>query len=78
MRNTRELNLNEIATQVLISQPTVENYVYLLRESLLVYPLRPFFSNKLKEIVKTPKVYFLDTGFRNFISGLFSFSHAEM
>ena len=34
--------------------------------------IQPFFSNKRKEIVKAPKVYFYDTGLRNYAAGNFS------
>jgi hypothetical protein len=46
-------------------------------KSLLVYPLKPFFTNKLKEIVKMPKFYFIDNGFRNFLINRFEFLDDE-
>ena len=73
-RNWNLLNLNEISTQIWISQPTAEYYFHLLEESLLINVLRPFFSNKLKEIVKMPKFYFTSIGFRNFLVNKFEFS----
>ena len=76
-RNWELLNLNKIAQEIWVWQPTVEKYFYLLQESLLVYPVRPFFSNKLKEIVKMPKFYFWDIWFRNFLINRFEFLDVE-
>ncbi len=76
-RNWDLLNLNEIWKVIWVSQPTVQNYVYLLQESLILYPVKPFFSNKLKEIVKMPKYYFIDIWFRNFLMNRFDFIDKE-
>ncbi len=71
------LNINKIASDIWVSQPTVQNYFYLLQESLLIYPVTPFFKNKLKEIVKMPKIYFSDIWFRNFLINRFDFIDKE-
>ncbi len=71
------LNLNEIAKNIWVSQPTIANYIYLLEQSLVLYPVRPFFKNKLKEIIKMPKYYFVDIGFRNFLINRFEFLPQE-
>lgn len=76
-RNWNLLNLNELGTQVGISQPTAEYYFDLMFKSLLIYPVKPFFSNKLKEIVKMPKFYFIDNWFRNFLINRFEFLEDE-
>ena len=39
-----------------------------MEKSYLIYRVTPFFSNKKKEIVKQPKLYFVDTGLRNIIA----------
>lgn len=44
---------------------TVQHYQELFEETFLVQTLRPFFSNKNKEVSKMPKLYFLDNGVRN-------------
>lgn len=76
-RNWDLLNLNYISTDIWVSQPTAERFAYLLQESLLVYTVKPFFKNKLKEIVKMPKVYFSDIWFRNFLMNRFDFLQEE-
>lgn len=66
-RNTQMINIQQIAQETSLSWPTIEQYLTLMEQSLLLYRIRPFFSNKLKEIVKMPKIYFADNGFRNYI-----------
>ncbi len=59
-RDGNPLNFSEIASIIGVSQPTAEYYFHLMFQSLLVYPVRPFSRNKLKEIIKMPKIYFGD------------------
>jgi len=75
--NWELLNLNEISKNIWVSQPTITNYIILLEQSLILYPVRPFFSNKLKEIIKMPKYYFSDIWFRNFLINRFNFINTE-
>jgi predicted AAA+ superfamily ATPase len=56
------LNLASLARDVGISQPTAERWLSILVTSNLVYLLKPYSNNITKRTVKTPKLYFLDTG----------------
>lgn len=68
------LNLHEIANTINLSVSTVENYIYIMRKSYHIATIKPFFSNARKELTKMPKVYFYDTGLRNyFINNFESF-----
>jgi uncharacterized protein len=51
-----------------ISFQTVKKYLGAMEKSHLIFSVLPFYRNKLKEISKQPKVYFIDTGLRNYIS----------
>jgi len=53
----------------------VKDYIEVLSETYLVYVLRPFFTNKNKELVKIPKIYFMDNGVRNFFINNFNRIH---
>ena len=44
---------------------TLKKYLYILEKTFICQRCHPFFTNKRKELVKTPKIYFLDNGFRN-------------
>ena len=50
-----------------ISSATVTKYLNLLQETFIVDELRPFFTNKNKEISKTRKIFFKDTGVNNLL-----------
>ena len=45
-----------------IDEKTVKNYLEILKETFLITIHPPWFTNLLKELVKMPKVYFLDAG----------------
>jgi len=49
------------------SYPSLKKYLNFLEKTYICYFIKPFFKNKRTEIVKNPKVYFFDTGLRNFI-----------
>ncbi len=61
------LNLSEISKILGISQPTASRWLSILETSRIVYLLRPYFKNIEKRVVKTPKLYFTDTGFAAFL-----------
>jgi hypothetical protein len=56
------LNLNSLATECGISQPTAKSWLSALENSYVVFLLFPYHENFSKRIVKTPKLYFYDTG----------------
>jgi len=60
-------NLSELAKELDISSPTVENYIQILKQNQYINVLYPFSKNYSKEISKTPKFYFKDLGIRNAI-----------
>ena len=55
-------NAAEIARSLGVSAPTVNSYLDMLVDSLLVRKLTPWFENLKKRQVKAPKVYLTDTG----------------
>lgn len=56
------LNLSEIAKKVGITQPTAKSWLSVLESSYITFLLQPYYENFSKRIVKTPKLYFYDTG----------------
>ncbi len=58
----QELKYADISRSVGISSPTAKEWVSILESSGIIYILRPYYNNIVKRIVKTPKVYFMDTG----------------
>lgn len=55
----------ELAVSSGLSRPTVKKYLFLLENTYVLKLVRPFFTNKRKEITKTAKVFFEDVGLRN-------------
>ena len=62
------LNLSSLARDVGVSQPTAERWLSILVASNLVYLLPPYSNNITKRAVKTPKLYFLDTGLAAYLT----------
>jgi predicted AAA+ superfamily ATPase len=69
-----EVSLSELATNLGISRLTVEKYLNLLERSFVIFRLSAFSSNLRKEIVKSTKIFFWDTGVRNALIKEFSFA----
>ena len=61
-RTGQELKYEDISRNIGVSSPTVKEWVSILERSGIIYILRPYFNNISKRLVKTPKVYFMDTG----------------
>ncbi|MDR1961947.1 MAG: ATP-binding protein [Gracilibacteraceae bacterium] len=62
------LNLASLARDVGISQPTAERWLSILVTSGIVHLLPPYHNNIVKRTVKTPKLYFLDTGLAAYLT----------
>ena len=60
------LNINQLATDTAIEVKTLNHYLEILESTFIIKLFKPFFTNPKKEIVKMPKVYFIDNGIRNF------------
>jgi predicted AAA+ superfamily ATPase len=66
----QQLNLSSLANAAGISQQTVKSWLSILESSFIVYQLPPFFNNFNKRLVKSPKLYFYDTGLASFLLGI--------
>ena len=60
------LNVNELSATLGIGRDTVRRYLSVLVNSFIIHMLPPFHTNIRKELTKMPKLFFLDTGLRNF------------
>jgi len=56
------LNLNALANECGVSQPTAKSWLSALESSYILFQLHPYHKNFSKRIVKTPKLYFYDSG----------------
>lgn len=62
------LNIASLARDVGVSQPTADRWLSILVASNIVYLLQPYSNNITKRAVKTPKLYFLDTGLAAYLT----------
>ena len=62
------LSQASLARDVGVSLPTVERWLSILRASNLVYLLQPYHNNITKRAIKTPKLYFMDTGLAAYLT----------
>jgi len=64
------LNLNNMANECGIAFSTAKSWLSILESSYIVFLLQPYYENFTKRIIKSPKLYFYDTGLVSFLLGL--------
>ena len=64
------VNFSSLAGETGVSTPTIASWLSVLEASFLVYRLKPWFSNISKRIVKSPKIYFAETGLAAYLLGI--------
>ncbi len=65
-----ELNASNLSNEVGVSAPTIKEWISVLEASYILFRLPPFFRNIGKRLVKSPKIYFYDTGLACFLLGI--------
>lgn len=60
------LNLHEVSKELGVERKTLENYLFIMEQTFVVKRIQPYFTNRQKEITKMSKLFFLDTGLRNY------------
>jgi hypothetical protein len=62
IRSGQIFSMSRIATEVGVSTHTIKSWIAVLEASNIIYLLQPYYQNFGKRIIKSPKLYFLDTG----------------
>ena len=62
LRTAQELHFDEIASSVGIDVRTCKRWISILKTSGIIYLLQPYIANVSNRIIKSPKLYFTDTG----------------
>ena len=62
------VNYNDLGNTAGVSAVTAKEWVRILQSMGIIFLLEPYFNNELKRMVKTPKLYFCDTGLCAFLS----------
>ncbi|MGV8094028.1 MAG: ATP-binding protein [Mangrovibacterium sp.] len=68
-RTGQALNYNDMAKEVEVSVNTIKSWVSVLETSALIFLLPPYHNNIASRAVKTPKLYFWDTGLCSYLAG---------
>jgi len=82
LRTSQVLNYSDLARDTGIAPNTARKWLSLLQASAVVSLIEPYYGNRAKRLIKSPKLVFLDTGLAAFLAGfrsaedLFSSSHA--
>ncbi len=71
------INYNEISNTTGFSYNELKKYLNILEKTFILKKVRPYFTNKRTEIVKSPKIYFFDLGFRNIVIDNFQTERAD-
>jgi hypothetical protein len=71
------LNANSLANDCGVAAPTIGKWISILEASYIVFLLPPFFRNIGKRLIKSPKLYFFDTGLLCFLLGIENRRHLE-
>lgn len=66
------LNTNELANTLRLTHAATDQFLYTLQKCFYVGLVKPFYQNVRKELIKMPKVYFLDLGLRNVLINYFA------
>lgn len=70
-------NYDSLATDVGVSPNTIKQWLSVLEASYVIFRLAPWHTNLGKRLIKTPKLYFYDTGLACYLAGLASTERIE-
>ncbi|MEK6728142.1 MAG: ATP-binding protein [Candidatus Omnitrophota bacterium] len=70
--NGQAINLSNFSRDLGVAVNTIKAWISILEASGQIITIKPFYMNKGKRIIKSPKVYFLDTGLLCYLSGIVS------
>ena len=63
-------NLTSLASDTGVSHRTIESWLSVLEASYIIFRLQPYFQNFGKRVIKSPKLYFYDTGLLCYLLGI--------
>jgi len=69
LRSSQVLNYSDLARDTGIAPNTARKWLSLLQTSAVVTLIEPYFGNRTKRLIKSPKLVFLDTGLAVFLAG---------
>lgn len=76
-RTGQLLNYFSIANDIGVSQPTIKKWISILEASYIIFLLPPYYKNIGKRLIKTPKIYFYDTGLVSSLLGIENYNQLK-
>jgi len=74
-RTAQELSYSNLSRDIGLSVPTIKSWISLLQTNSIIYLLQPYYKNFGKRIIKSLKLYFLDTGLAAYLVGIQTKEH---
>lgn len=66
--SSQESNIAGISRELGVSQPTIKRWISILQSSFIVYLLNPYYKKLKKRLIKSPKIYFIDSGIAAYLT----------
>src|SRR3989338_256571 len=70
LRNTRVLNISELARDAKLNVVTTSRYLSLMETSFILSRMSPYLGNRSSRLIKSPKIYLSDTGLASYLTGI--------
>ena len=67
-RTGQMLNYREVSKETGISETGVKSWFNVLQATGLITLIQPYFNNRIRRLLKTPKLYFMDTGLCSYLT----------
>ena len=77
-RISQILDMSHFAKALGVSVPTIKRWISILEASYIIFLLPPYYGNIGKRIIKSPKIYFFDTGLVSYFTGIQSFEQYDL
>lgn len=62
------INIEELSNTIRVDKQTINNWIFLLEATYIIKIIRPFHKNLRSELIKNPKIFFIDTGLMHLLS----------
>ena len=64
------VNYESLANDTGVSKTTIEQWISVLESSFIIFKLEPYYENYTKRLIKSPKIYFYETGLAAYLLGI--------
>lgn len=71
------LNLSSFSRDIGVSVATLKRWLSILESSYIIFLLHPYYRNFGKRLIKSPKIYFYDTGLVSYLTGILTIDQLE-